>query len=167
MIWFKEPTLEELNERSRDSLAGHLGIVFDEVGRSSLSASMPVDGRTKQPWGVLHGGASCALAETVGSVAANYCVDPDQFLCVGLDLNINHLRSVPEGNLVTAVATACHIGRSTQVWEIRLYYTDRDSKAGFGGGPQPAFESRDRDRHPEKRLSAISRLTIAVLSRRR
>ena len=139
-IWITPLSLEEINKRARNTLSDHLGIEFVAVGDDHLSASMPVDHRTCQPMGILHGGASCALAETVGSAAANYCVDQSQKVCVGLDINANHLRSVRSGSFVTAVAKPIHLGKSTQVWEIKIY-------------------------NESKQLISVSRLTMAIMSR--
>lgn len=138
-IWHIQATLEALNALSAGTMVEHLGIEFTAVGEDSISASMPVDRRTIQPAGLLHGGASAALAETLGSVAANLVIDPAQFACVGLEINANHIRSVRSG-VVTGVARPIHLGASTQVWDIRI-----------------ADE--------EGRLVCISRLTLAVLKR--
>ena len=119
-IWQTPFTLEEINARAKGTLSEHLGIEFTEIGTHHLSATMYVDHRTIQPMGALHGGASCALAETVGSAAANFCVDSSFYVCVGLDININHIRSVRSGKVV-AIATPLHLGKSTQVWEIKIY----------------------------------------------
>lgn len=129
-------TPAELNQCSRNTLAEHLGIEFVEIGDDFLAARMPVDRRTHQPDGILHGGASVALAETVGSVAANLCLDRSLRRVVGVEINANHLRPVRSG-WVTAVARPLHLGRRTQVWEIRI-------------------SSRD------DRLVCVSRLTVAV-----
>jgi 1,4-dihydroxy-2-naphthoyl-CoA hydrolase len=139
-IWFRDFTLEELNAMNRGNLGEHLGIAFTGIGDDCLTATMPVEGRTKQPAGLLHGGASVALAEHLGSVAANLCVDPDRAYCVGQEINANHLRAVRSG-VVTGVARPVHLGRSSQVWEIRI-------SAGEG------------------ELVCISRLTMAVVERR-
>ncbi len=140
-IWHSRPTADTLNKKNQAGLCEHLGIEFLEVGDDFLKARMPVDCRNGQPMGILHGGASCALAETIGSVAANYCVDHEKYICVGLELNINHIRSVSieSGSFVTAVAKPLHIGKTTQVWDIQIY-------------------------HGNAKLIAISRLTIAVLT---
>jgi 1,4-dihydroxy-2-naphthoyl-CoA hydrolase len=139
-IWFnKSLKIEDLNEFSGETMGKHLGMAFTEVGSDYLKMSMPVDHRTKQPYGLLHGGASCALAETVGSVAAHLIVDPNKFICVGLDINANHIRSAREG-VVIATAKPLHIGATTQVWEIRI---------------------EDEAQH----LICISRLTVAVLKK--
>ncbi|MBX9744899.1 MAG: PaaI family thioesterase [Chlamydiales bacterium] len=138
-IWTTPFTLEELNQRAENSLSAHLGIEFIEMGENFLTASMPIDQRTKQPMGIMHGGASSALAETVGSAAANYCIDQHEYVCVGLDLNINHIRSIRLG-LVRAVATPFHLGKTTQVWDIKIW-------------------------DESKRLISIARLTVAVLQK--
>jgi uncharacterized protein (TIGR00369 family) len=138
MIWKISISVEEINHRCRNSLCDHLGIVFTEVGDNHLTATMPVDRRTNQPMGILHGGASCALAETVGSAAANYCIDPDK-VAVGLDININHMRSVNSG-IVSAIAKPLHLGKTTQVWEIKIY-------------------------NEAKQLIAAARLTMAIIAK--
>lgn len=117
---FLEPVdLAAVNALSHDSLISHLGIVFTAAGEDWLEATMPVDARTHQPYGLLHGGASVVLAETLGSTAGNLCVDPASWMCVGLEINANHLRGERSG-VVTGRATALHVGRSTQVWEISI-----------------------------------------------
>ncbi|HEY0334444.1 MAG TPA: hotdog fold thioesterase [Stenotrophomonas sp.] len=137
---FREPvSLEALNALSRGNLLEHLGIVFTAAGEDWLSATMPVDVRTRQPYGLLHGGASVVLAETLGSSAGNLCVDPATHLCVGVEINANHLRAVTQGE-VTGTARALHVGRSLQVWEI-------DIVDGTG------------------RRVCVSRLTLAVVPR--
>lgn len=137
-IWAQPLSLDRLNDLAADTMAEHLDIRFTEIGPDYLRATMPVDRRTHQPFGLLHGGASVVLAETVGSMAANGCVDPKTHYCVGLDINANHLRPVREGR-VTGTARPLHRGRTTQVWQIRI----RDA-AG--------------------RLVCASRLTLAVLT---
>jgi 1,4-dihydroxy-2-naphthoyl-CoA hydrolase len=134
------PTLAELNAQSAGTMVEALGIEFTEIGGDFLRGRMPVDQRTRQPFGLLHGGASVALAETLGSVAANLCLDPERAQAVGLDINANHLRAVTEGHVI-GTARALHIGRSTQVWEIRI-------ETGDG------------------RLVCIARLTMAVTPKR-
>src|SRR5215470_7734692 len=98
-IWRTSATAEQLNERGRRSLSGYLGIRVTEVGADFLRATMPVTEHTQQPFGVLHGGASVALAETVGSLASSLCTDVQQFMCVGQEINANHLRAVAEGTV--------------------------------------------------------------------
>ena len=131
-------TLEALNRLAANTMAEQIGIEFTAIGRDYLEAKMPVDRRTHQPFGLLHGGASVALAETLGSVAATCCVDVNRQFCVGLEINANHLRAATRG-WVTGTARPLHVGRSTQVWEIRI--TNDDGK-----------------------LVCISRCTMAVLS---
>ena len=132
-------TLESLNQMSSKSMVRHLGIEFIEIGEDYLKASMPVDTRTHQPFGVLHGGASVTLAETLGSVAANTVLTSRDQYCVGQEINANHIRPVKEG-LVFGITRPVHIGRTSQVWEIKI--TD------------------ERDR-----LVCISRITLAVLTK--
>ncbi|MSQ78208.1 MAG: hotdog fold thioesterase [Flavobacteriaceae bacterium] len=112
-------SLADLNGRSRNTMAEHLGIEFIEVGEDFLKAKMPVDHRTHQPLGMLNGGASFALAETVGSMAANLWIDRTQFVALGLDMNGNHLKGVREG-FVYATARPFHQGKATSVWEIKI-----------------------------------------------
>jgi uncharacterized protein (TIGR00369 family) len=121
---FRAPVdLAALNAFARDSLVSHLGIVMTDAGEDWLRATMPVDRRTVQPYGILHGGASVVLAETLGSMAGNLCVDTTKEMVVGLEINANHLRAMRDG-VVTGTARALHIGRSTQVWEIRIENDD-------------------------------------------
>ena len=139
-IWFhKDLGPDDLQPLGKNTLGEHLGMQFTEVGDNYLKATMPVDHRTHQPYGLLHGGASVALAETLGSVGAALTVDPDQFICVGMEINANHLRSVRSGS-VTGTATPLHRGSSSQVWEIKIH-----------------------DDHGK--LVCISRLTVAVLKK--
>ncbi len=112
-------SIEALNTLSRNTLIEHLGITFTAAGGDWISATMPVDERTRQPYGILHGGASVVLAETLGSSAGNLCVDTTTQVCVGLEINANHIRAVRAGT-VTGTARAVHVGRSTQVWDIRI-----------------------------------------------
>jgi uncharacterized protein (TIGR00369 family) len=119
MVFRAAVSLDELNALSRGTLIEHLGIVFTGAGKDWLSATMPVEPRTRQPYGLLHGGASVVLAETLGSSAGNLCLDTGQQMAVGLEINANHLRAVREGT-VTGTARAVHVGRSTQVWDIRI-----------------------------------------------
>ncbi len=137
-IWNDKPTLGEIIEIGKATMVEALNIEFIEIGEDFLSARMPVDHRTIQPAGILHGGASVALAETLGSVAANFCVDRSSKYCVGLDINANHIRSVRNG-YVFGTARPLHQGKTTQVWEIKI----------------------ENDR---KQLVCISRLTMAVLN---
>lgn len=140
-IWKKETvTLEELNAIRHNTLAELLDMHFTEVGDNYLKLQMPVDKRTHQPYGLLHGGASAALAETVGSVASWLCIDTEKQICVGMEINCNHVRGKRDG-MVTATATALHIGANSHVWDIRI--TDETD-----------------------RLICISRLTVAVLKKK-
>ena len=135
---FRTPvSLDALNQLSRGTLIEHLGIVFTGAGEDWLQATMPVEGRTKQPYGLLHGGASVVLAETLGSSAGNLCLDTRESMAVGLEINANHLRAVRQG-VVTGTARAVHVGRGTQVWDIRI-----EDERG--------------------RLACVSRLTLAVV----
>ena len=114
-----DTTLESLNKMYVNTIMEHLGIVFTEVGSDYVTATMPVDNRHRQPYGILHGGASVTLAETLGSVAAHMSVDSSKFQTVGLEVNANHIRAVRSG-IVTGTARPIHMGKSTQVWEIRI-----------------------------------------------
>ena len=114
-----EMTVSVINKMSERTLAANLGIEFTEVGADFMCARMPVDSRTRQPYGLLHGGASIALAETMGSVASNAMIDRSSLTAVGLDINGNHLRSV-QGGYVFGTVRPVHIGRRTHVWEIRI-----------------------------------------------
>jgi len=136
-IWKTTPDLERLNYPSKEHLGTNMGIEFTRVTEDCLEARMPVDERTRQPYGILHGGASVVLAETVGSVASYHVVGQGEHLPVGLEVNANHLRSVSEG-YVTAVCRPVHLGRTTHVWDIRLH----DDKG---------------------RATCISRLTVAIV----
>ena len=118
-IWRNLKTLEALNAKSAGTLNGHLDIVFTEIGDDFIRATMPVDERTRQPYGLLHGGASVALAETVGSMGAFMCIDSSQYLCVGQEINANHVRSARHGR-VTGTARPVHLGGRSQVWTIDI-----------------------------------------------
>ena len=120
-------------------MSEHLGIEWIKLGDDHLVAKMPVDHRTIQPYGLLHGGASCVLAETLGSICSAMVIDPQQFICVGIEINANHIRSVREG-FVTGTVKPIHLGRQTHVWDIRI--TDDN-----------------------ERLVCVSRLTVAILAR--
>ena len=117
--WKQRLSTEEIERITENTLVRHLGIQITEVGDDYLKATMPVDHRTHQPMGILHGGASVALAETIGSLGAQMCAEPG-FYVVGLEINANHIRGVRSG-VVTGVATPIHVGRSTQVWSIRIF----------------------------------------------
>ena len=136
-IWKTMPDLDRLNHPTREHLGTNLGIEFTRVTEESLEARLPVDERTRQPYGILHGGASVVLAETVGSVASHHVVGQGEYIPVGLEVNANHLKSVSEG-FVTAVCRPVHLGRTTHVWDIRLH----DDKG---------------------RATCISRLTVAIV----
>jgi len=112
-------SLQALNALSAGTVIERLGIVFTAIGEDWLQATMPVDARTHQPYGILHGGASVVLAETLGSSAGNLCVDSSERICVGLEINANHVRAKRDGQ-VTGTARALHVGRSTQLWDIRI-----------------------------------------------
>jgi 1,4-dihydroxy-2-naphthoyl-CoA hydrolase len=117
-IWFRPYTLEDVR-LFRASMPLHLGIEFTELGPDFLRGSMPVDDRTRQPYGILHGGASVALAETLGSTAAGLVVDPDKYIVFGQEINANHVRSIRDG-FVIGTARPLHLGRRSHVWEIRI-----------------------------------------------
>lgn len=119
-IWKMSIDLETVNKRGKNTMAEYLGIVFTEIGDDFLKATMPVDHRTKQPLGIMNGGASCVLAETIASTAANYCVNQSERYCVGLDINANHIRPAAEG-FVTAITNPIHLGNTTQVWQIDIF----------------------------------------------
>ena len=138
-IWHGEVDVQLAQERCKETMVDYLGVIFTEVGDDYMMARMPVDHRTKQPLGIMHGGASCFLAETIGSTAGNFCVDPKQQYCVGLDINTNHIKSIREG-FVIGKARPYHLGRSTQVWDIEI-------------------------RDESERLISVNRLTLAVLIR--
>ena len=126
-IWFnKLLSLPELIPLGPKTMGEHLGMEWVAIGDEYLKMRMPVDERTRQPYGILHGGASCALAETIGSIASHLVIDTDKFICVGLDINANHVRSAKEG-FVTATCTPLHIGSSTHVWDIKI----NDEKENF------------------------------------
>lgn len=118
-IWKVPVTAEILNSNQKQDMVSHLGIEFTEVGEDFVAGKMPVDHRTHQPMGILHGGAHVVLAETLGSVAANLTLEPGKAYAVGLDINSNHLKSIREG-YVYGVARPIHIGGTTQVWEIKI-----------------------------------------------
>ena len=118
-VWRSLLTLQELNSGRDGTLVGHLGIEFTEIGADFIRATMPVDGRTRQPYGLLHGGASVALAETLGSTGAVMCVDTKEYQCVGQEINANHVRAARAG-LVTGTARPVHLGGRTQVWTIDI-----------------------------------------------
>ncbi len=137
-IWFhKNISVLDLKGTGKNTMAEFLDLKWQEIGDDYLKLSMPVNSKTQQPYGFLHGGASCVLAETVGSVASALVIDQERFYCVGLEINANHLRSVSNGT-VTAIAKPLHLGKSTHVWDIKIY----DDK---------------------EELFCVSRLTVAIL----
>jgi 1,4-dihydroxy-2-naphthoyl-CoA hydrolase len=138
-IWRSRLSLDALNAGGAGTLMRPLGIVFTEIGEDFVRGTMPVDDRTRQPYGLLHGGASVALAETLGSLGANMCVDATRYLCVGQEINANHLKSVKSGS-VTGTARPLHVGARSQVWSIDIV-----NESGA--------------------LVCVSRLTVAVIQR--
>ena len=138
-IWQHEVTTVLLDELCKGSMVEYLNIRFTEVGPDYICAAMPVDWRTHQPHGILHGGASVALAETIGSVAANLVIDNKKNFCVGMEINANHVRSVRSGT-VTGKASPVHLGTKTQIWQIEI-------------------------KNEEDKLVCISRLTMAVMDK--
>ncbi len=141
-IWFnKNIALANLQQLGKNNMGDHLGILFTEIGPDFIKASMPVDHRTHQPYGLLHGGASAVLAETLGSVASAMVIDHEKFISVGIEINANHVRGVRSGT-VTGTCTPIHIGASTHVWDIRIQ-DDANNK-----------------------LVCVSRLTVSILKRK-
>jgi 1,4-dihydroxy-2-naphthoyl-CoA hydrolase len=138
-IWKTVMNLSDVNTRGKNSMVEYLDIEFIEIGDNFMIARMPVDHRTHQPIGIMHGGASCVLAETIGSTAGNYCVDQSTNYCVGLDINTNHIRSIKEG-FVIGKAVPFHLGKTTQVWGIEI-------------------------KNENDQLISVNRLTMSVLSR--
>jgi 1,4-dihydroxy-2-naphthoyl-CoA hydrolase len=137
-IWFQTISMAQLQAMGRETLIETLGIELTEIGPDYLVGTMPVDHRTHQPMGILHGGASVALAETLGSLAGSMVVDTSRFHTVGIEINANHVRAVTSGR-VTGRASALHLGRSSQVWQIEI-------------------------RDEGERLVCIARLTLSVLA---
>jgi len=138
-MWFKEFTIEDLNNRPKNHIGGLLDIKFTEIGTDFIVGTMPVDERTHQPAGILHGGASVVLAETLGSIASYMCIDPEKHVAVGLEVNANHLRPVKNGP-VTGICKIIHRGAKTHIWDIKLY-DDRG------------------------KMNCISRLTVAIINK--
>ncbi|HET9429702.1 MAG TPA: hotdog fold thioesterase [Chitinophagaceae bacterium] len=139
-IWFnKDLSLEDLRSMGGETMLNHMGIEWAELGENFMKARMPVDHRSIQPYGLLHGGASCVLAETLGSMASGMVVDHEKFYCVGLEINANHIRSVREG-FVTGTALPLHLGGSTHVWDIKIHDV-------------------------REKLVCVSRLTVAIIPR--
>lgn len=140
-IWFnKELSIENMMPFSKDTMSEYIGIEWVEVGEDFIKAKMPVDHRTKQPYGLLHGGASCVLSETIGSIASAMVIDHSKFFCVGLEINANHVRSAKAG-YVTGMATPLHLGANTHVWDIKIY-------------------------DELQKLVCVSRLTVAIIPRK-
>jgi 1,4-dihydroxy-2-naphthoyl-CoA hydrolase len=139
-IWKKAISLEALQQSRAGTMVDHLGIEFTEFGDDYLKATMPVDYRTHQPMGIMHGGASCALAETIASVAANCCIDKDK-VSVGLEINTSHVKMATSG-FVTGIAKPLHLGQSTQLWEIHIFDENNN-------------------------LVSVSRLRLAVIDRKK
>jgi 1,4-dihydroxy-2-naphthoyl-CoA hydrolase len=140
-IWFnKELSVENIKPLGKGTMGEYIGVEWTEVGEDFIKAKMPVDHRTKQPYGLLHGGASCVLSETIGSVASAMVVDHTKFVCVGLEINANHVRSARSG-FVTGIATPLHLGANTHVWDIKIY-------------------------DELEKLVCVSRLTVAVIPRK-
>ncbi len=140
-IWFnKDLTIDQFGALSKGTMDKFLGIEWTELGENFLKAKMPVDHRTIQPYGLLHGGASCVLAETIGNFASAMVIDHAEFYCVGLEINANHVRSATKG-YVTATATPLHLGTTTHVWDIKI----NDEK---------------------EKLICVSRLTVAIIKRK-
>jgi 1,4-dihydroxy-2-naphthoyl-CoA hydrolase len=140
-IWFnKLLTLETIKDFGKETMANYLEMEWVAIGDDFLKLSMPVNEKTKQPYGILHGGASCALAETIGSVASALVIDTEKNICVGLEINANHIRSAKDG-IVIGHCTPLHLGRSTHVWDIKIY------------------DEREQ-------LICVSRLTVAILPKR-
>jgi 1,4-dihydroxy-2-naphthoyl-CoA hydrolase len=137
MIWAQEFSVEDLNGRPKGHIGEILEIEFTEILPDSISARMPVNEKTRQPYGILHGGASVVLAETLGSVASNLVINSDKYIGVGLEVNANHLRPVKSG-FVTGICSPIHIGGKTHVWDIKLY-DDRG------------------------KMTCVSRLTVAII----
>jgi 1,4-dihydroxy-2-naphthoyl-CoA hydrolase len=137
MIWSREYSVEELNGRPKGHIGDLIGIEFTEITEDSISARMPVSEKTHQPYGILHGGASVVLAESLGSVASNMIIDSEKYIGVGLEVNANHLRPVKSG-FVTGICKPIHIGGKTHVWDIKLY-DDRG------------------------KMNCVSRLTVAII----
>jgi 1,4-dihydroxy-2-naphthoyl-CoA hydrolase len=138
-IWQSPRSIEDLNANRQGTLIGHLGILFTEIGADFVRGTMPVDTRTVQPYGLLHGGASVALAETLGSMGASMCVNADEYQVVGQEINANHVRAARSG-LVTGTARAVHLGGRTHVWSIEIV-------------------------NDAQKLVCISRITMAVIKR--
>lgn len=140
-IWFdKSITLDDIMQLVEGTMSDHLGMEWVEIGDDFLRLRMPVNEKTRQPYGLLHGGASCVLAETLGSVASALVIDRESYLCVGIEINANHVRGVKDG-FVTGICSPLHLGKLTHVWDIKM----------FDG---------------QERLVCVSRLTVAILKKK-
>ena len=141
IIWFnKELTIADFQYLGKDTMGEYIGIEWVELGNDFLKARMPVDHRTKQPYGLLHGGASCVLSETIGSIGSAMVVDHSKYVCVGLEISANHVRSARQG-FVTGIASPLHLGSNTHVWDIKIY-------------------------DELQKLVCVSRLTVAIIPRK-
>lgn len=141
MIWFKKYTLEEVNSIFDKYMTKYLDIKAIEIRDDSIIATMPITDKVRQPFGILHGGASVVLAESIGSVASNLAIDSERYAGVGLDINANHVRSASQGTL-KAICSPLHIGKTTHVWDIKMY-------------------------DDSENLICISRLTVAIIEKSR
>lgn len=140
-IWFNNNlSIEQIKPISKGTMAEYLGMELTEIGENYIKGRMPVDHRTQQPYGLLHGGASAAFAETLGSIASACAIDISKFICVGLEINANHIRGVKQGFVYGTVA-ALHIGGATHVWDIKIH-------------------------DEQEKLVCVSRLTVAILKRK-
>ena len=140
-IWFdKSISLDDIQDLGKDTMSEFLEMRWEDIGDNYLKLSMPVNEKTKQPYGILHGGASCALAETIGSVASALVIDRSKFICVGLEINANHISSAKAGR-VTGHCSPLHLGKSTHVWDIKIYADN-------------------------EKLVCVSRLTVAILPKK-
>lgn len=140
MIWLKKMAENDLNKLCKNSAVNAMGIIITKVGDNFLEGTMPVNNNTVQPFNILHGGSSCLLAESLGSLAAHMCVDQEKYFPIGLDINANHIKSAKLGELVTGIARPIHLGRSTQIWEIKIS-------------------------NEKNQLICISRLTMSIISK--
>lgn len=139
-MWFnKSVSIDDVKHFGKETMAAFLGMEWEDIGENFIKMSMPVNEKTRQPYGLLHGGASCSLAETIGSVASALVIDLDKFYCAGLEINANHVRGVKEGR-VMAICTPLHLGRTTHVWDIKI--NDENGK-----------------------LVCVSRLTVAIIAK--
>lgn len=140
-IWFKDNfSLEDINNRGRNTLVEHLQINITKIGNNTLEGTMPVNSTTVQPARILHGGASCVLAESLGSIASNMVIDTKKLIAVGQAITANHLRPAPEGQIVRGVAKAIHLGKKSQLWDIEIF-------------------------NSEEKLICTSRLTMAIIEK--